>query len=97
MRFCFRPGHEQSDAREGQDKEYEAGRKAKVEVEKTKGVRLKGFEDAPALRYRDQATFHPLKYLERPRRSDRRGWREDICAESGDGNRRDRERGARHD
>ena len=28
-----------------------------------KGVPLKGFEKAPVLRYPDQATFHPLKYL----------------------------------
>ena len=28
-----------------------------------KGVPLKGFEDAPVLRYARQATFHPLKYL----------------------------------
>ena len=38
-------------------------RAAKVDVEKAKGVPLEGFEDAPVLRYADQATFHPLKYL----------------------------------
>jgi Rieske Fe-S protein len=50
-------------AREEQDDEYKALRAAKVEVEKTKGVPLVGFEDAPVLRYSRQATFHPLKYL----------------------------------
>ncbi|TIU20348.1 MAG: FAD-binding oxidoreductase, partial [Mesorhizobium sp.] len=27
------------------------------------GVPLKGFEEAPVLRYPNQATFHPLRYL----------------------------------
>ena len=56
-------GMEFKDAREQQDEEYKALRAANVEVEKGKGVKLKGFEDAPVLRYTNQATFHPLKYL----------------------------------
>ena len=56
-------GMEFKDAREQQDEEYKALRAANVEVEKGKGIELKGFEDAPVLRYKNQATFHPLKYL----------------------------------
>ena len=57
------PGMEFKDAREQQDEEYKALRKAKVEVEKSRGLKLKGHEDAPVLHYKNQATFHPLKYL----------------------------------
>jgi glycine/D-amino acid oxidase-like deaminating enzyme/nitrite reductase/ring-hydroxylating ferredoxin subunit len=56
------PGMSFKDAREEQDDEYKALRAAKVDVEKAKGIALKGFEDAPVLRYARQATFHPLKY-----------------------------------
>jgi glycine/D-amino acid oxidase-like deaminating enzyme/nitrite reductase/ring-hydroxylating ferredoxin subunit len=57
------PGMAFKDAREQQDEEYKALRAAKVEVEKARGLKLKGFEDAPVLHYKNQATFHPLKYL----------------------------------
>jgi glycine/D-amino acid oxidase-like deaminating enzyme/nitrite reductase/ring-hydroxylating ferredoxin subunit len=57
------PGMEFKEAREAQDEEYKALRKAGVAVEKAKGIALKGFEDAPVLHYASQATFHPLKYL----------------------------------
>ncbi len=57
------PGMKFKDAREQQDKEYEALRAAHVEVAKAKGIKLQGYEDAPVLHYRNQATFHPLKYL----------------------------------
>jgi glycine/D-amino acid oxidase-like deaminating enzyme/nitrite reductase/ring-hydroxylating ferredoxin subunit len=53
------------EAREQCDQEYKAGRKAGAAVERVKGVPLRGMEDAPALRYPNQATFHPLKYLNR--------------------------------
>ena len=56
-------GMETREARDQCDKEYAAARKVGAAAEKTKGVPLKGFEDAPVLRYPDQATFHPLKYL----------------------------------
>ena len=56
-------GMETKEARDQCDKEYAAARKVGAAAEKTKGVPLKGFEDAPVLRYPDQATFHPLKYL----------------------------------
>jgi glycine/D-amino acid oxidase-like deaminating enzyme/nitrite reductase/ring-hydroxylating ferredoxin subunit len=56
-------GMDPKEARDQQDKEYEAVRKAGGAVERQKGVPLKGFEDAPALRYPRQATFHPLRYL----------------------------------
>ena len=54
---------ESADARKQLDKEYEAARALGVAAERIKGVPLRGFEDAPALRYPRQATFHPLKYL----------------------------------
>jgi glycine/D-amino acid oxidase-like deaminating enzyme/nitrite reductase/ring-hydroxylating ferredoxin subunit len=54
---------EKSEARDQVDEEYDAARKLGAEAEKTKGVPLKGFEDAPVLRYARQGTFHPLKYL----------------------------------
>ena len=56
-------GMESKDAKEQQDKEYEAVRKAGAKVERVRGVPLKGFERASVLRYPDQATFHPLKYI----------------------------------
>jgi glycine/D-amino acid oxidase-like deaminating enzyme/nitrite reductase/ring-hydroxylating ferredoxin subunit len=56
-------GMETKDAREQQDKEYEAARKAGVPIERVKGVPFETFEDAPALRFPNQATFHPRKYL----------------------------------
>lgn len=52
-----------SEARELQAKEFEAVRRTGTSVERVKGVPLKGFENAPALRYPRQATFHPLKYI----------------------------------
>lgn len=56
-------GMELKETREQQDEEYGAVRKAGGAVERVKGVPLKGFEDAPTLRYPQQGTFHPLKYL----------------------------------
>ncbi|MDB5487291.1 MAG: glycine/D-amino acid oxidase, deaminating [Reyranella sp.] len=46
------------------DKEFEAGRKLGVEVERHGGVPFEGLSRVPALRYLRQATFHPLRYLE---------------------------------
>jgi glycine/D-amino acid oxidase-like deaminating enzyme/nitrite reductase/ring-hydroxylating ferredoxin subunit len=57
------PGMEFKEAREQQDEEYKALRAAKVDVSKAKGIKLKGYENAPILHYSNQATFHPLKYL----------------------------------
>jgi glycine/D-amino acid oxidase-like deaminating enzyme/nitrite reductase/ring-hydroxylating ferredoxin subunit len=45
------------------DEEYEAAGKVGAAAEHGKGVPLKGHESAPVLRYPNQATFHPLKYL----------------------------------
>ena len=45
------------------DEEYAAAGKVGAVAEHCKGVPLKGHETAPVLRYPDQATFHPLKYL----------------------------------
>jgi glycine/D-amino acid oxidase-like deaminating enzyme/nitrite reductase/ring-hydroxylating ferredoxin subunit len=56
-------GMDPSEAREQQAEEYDALRKAGAAVERSTGVPLKGFEDAPVLRYARQATFHPLRYL----------------------------------
>jgi len=57
------PGMEFKEARNQQDEEYRALRAAQVEVAKAKGISLKGYETAPVLHYKNQATFHPLKYL----------------------------------
>jgi glycine/D-amino acid oxidase-like deaminating enzyme/nitrite reductase/ring-hydroxylating ferredoxin subunit len=52
-----------SEARETIEREYEAARKIGAAVERAKGVALKGFEDAPVLRFPGQGAFHPMKYL----------------------------------
>ncbi|RUV58572.1 FAD-dependent oxidoreductase [Mesorhizobium sp. M5C.F.Ca.IN.020.29.1.1] len=52
-------GRQQSDIK----RQLDAGLKIGVDVEKIRGVPLAGFSDAQALRYANQATFHPLKYL----------------------------------
>lgn len=57
------PGMKNSDARDQQKQEYDALRKVGAAVERAKSVPFKGFEDAPVLRYSNQATFHPLRYL----------------------------------
>jgi glycine/D-amino acid oxidase-like deaminating enzyme/nitrite reductase/ring-hydroxylating ferredoxin subunit len=56
-------GMERSDGKAQRDREYEAARKAHAPAERTTGVPMKGFGDAPVLHYPRQATFHPLKYL----------------------------------
>jgi glycine/D-amino acid oxidase-like deaminating enzyme/nitrite reductase/ring-hydroxylating ferredoxin subunit len=45
------------------DEEYAAAVKVGAAAEHGTGVPLKGFQSAPVLRYPNQATFHPLKYL----------------------------------
>lgn len=45
------------------DKEYDATRQVGMPVSRERGVPFKGQERTPSLRYPDQATFHPLKYL----------------------------------
>ena len=45
------------------DREFEATRKVGMEVHREKGVPFIGQAKTPALRYPNQATFHPLKYL----------------------------------
>jgi glycine/D-amino acid oxidase-like deaminating enzyme/nitrite reductase/ring-hydroxylating ferredoxin subunit len=45
------------------DREFEATRKVGMEVHREKGVPFAGQAKTPALRYPNQATFHPLKYL----------------------------------
>jgi glycine/D-amino acid oxidase-like deaminating enzyme/nitrite reductase/ring-hydroxylating ferredoxin subunit len=57
------PGMDFKDAREKLDQEFTAVRRAGAKVERATGVPLKGFEKAPVLRYPEQATFHPLKYI----------------------------------
>jgi glycine/D-amino acid oxidase-like deaminating enzyme/nitrite reductase/ring-hydroxylating ferredoxin subunit len=52
-------GRHESDIR----RELDAALKIGVDVEKIRGVPFAGFSDAQALRYANQATFHPLKYL----------------------------------
>ncbi|TIS65672.1 MAG: FAD-dependent oxidoreductase [Mesorhizobium sp.] len=43
--------------------EFDAARKIGAAAKLVTGVPLKGFEKAPVLRYPNQATFHPLRYL----------------------------------
>jgi glycine/D-amino acid oxidase-like deaminating enzyme/nitrite reductase/ring-hydroxylating ferredoxin subunit len=57
------PGMDFKEARKQLDEEYAAVRKANAKVERVTGVPLEGFEKAPALRYPEQAAFHPLKYV----------------------------------
>jgi hypothetical protein len=57
------PGMEERKAREQCDKEYEAAKSIGAPVVCEGGVPLKGYEKAPVLRYPNQATFHPLRYL----------------------------------
>lgn len=45
------------------DKEYEAARRAGVEVELLERVPGLSFDTGPCVRYKHQAQFHPLKYL----------------------------------
>jgi glycine/D-amino acid oxidase-like deaminating enzyme/nitrite reductase/ring-hydroxylating ferredoxin subunit len=45
------------------DPELDAARQIAVAVEDTRGVPFKGQENARCLRYPNQGTFHPLKYL----------------------------------
>src|SRR5437016_4875838 len=45
------------------DPELEASRRIGVAVEQAKGVPFKGQDQVPCLRYLNQGTFHPLRYL----------------------------------
>ena len=45
------------------DREYDATRAVGMKVFREQGVPFAGQEETPSLRYPDQATFHPLKYL----------------------------------
>ncbi|RVD58079.1 FAD-dependent oxidoreductase, partial [Mesorhizobium sp. M7A.F.Ca.ET.027.03.2.1] len=56
-------GVEPKEARDQRQKEFHAARKVGAAAELVTGVPLKGFEKAPVLRYPNQATFHPLRYL----------------------------------
>ncbi|MGX9182434.1 FAD-dependent oxidoreductase, partial [Mesorhizobium sp. BHbdii] len=50
-------------ARDQRQEEFEAAQKVGAAAELVTGVPLKGFGKAPVLRYANQATFHPLRYL----------------------------------
>jgi glycine/D-amino acid oxidase-like deaminating enzyme/nitrite reductase/ring-hydroxylating ferredoxin subunit len=56
-------GVEPKEAREQRQKEFDAARTVGAAAELVTGVPLKGFEKAPVLRYPNQATFHPLRYM----------------------------------
>lgn len=56
-------GVEPKEARDQRQQEFDAARKVGAVAELVTGVPLKGFEKAPVLRYPNQATFHPLRYL----------------------------------
>ncbi len=43
--------------------EYAASRKIGIPVEQTSGVPFAGMDKVPVLKFLNQATFHPLKYL----------------------------------
>jgi glycine/D-amino acid oxidase-like deaminating enzyme/nitrite reductase/ring-hydroxylating ferredoxin subunit len=45
------------------DKEYDAAQRAGVDVERLERVPGLSFDTGPCIRYRNQAQFHPLKYL----------------------------------
>ena len=64
MPSCFRQwASSPKEARDQRQEEFEAARKVGAAAELVTGVPLKGFEKAPVLRYPNQATFHPLRYL----------------------------------
>ena len=52
-----------AEASEFCETEYQAAKKAGAPVNKVTGCLLKGHEKSPCLRYPQQATCHPLKYL----------------------------------
>ena len=56
-------GVDPKEARDQRQQEFDAARKVGAAVERVTGVPLIGFEKAPVLRYPNQATFHPLRYL----------------------------------
>jgi glycine/D-amino acid oxidase-like deaminating enzyme/nitrite reductase/ring-hydroxylating ferredoxin subunit len=56
-------GVEPKEACDQRQQEFDAARKVGAAAEFVTGVPLKGFEKAPVLRYPNQATFHPLRYL----------------------------------
>ena len=45
------------------DQEFEATKKVGMPIAREKGVPFRTHEETPSLRYPNQATFHPLKYL----------------------------------
>lgn len=57
-------GTPEKDAQGQIDTEFEAAAKLGVEVKRARGVPLETLGDVPVLRYPQQATFHPLRYLE---------------------------------
>ncbi|MEZ2330652.1 FAD-dependent oxidoreductase [Mesorhizobium sp. RCC_202] len=56
-------GVEPKDARDQRQQEFDAARKVGAVAELITGAPLKGLEKAPVLRYPNQATFHPLRYM----------------------------------
>jgi glycine/D-amino acid oxidase-like deaminating enzyme len=46
------------------DSNLEADREVGIEVEDCKGLPFEGLQDTRCLRYANQGTFHPLKYLQ---------------------------------
>jgi glycine/D-amino acid oxidase-like deaminating enzyme/nitrite reductase/ring-hydroxylating ferredoxin subunit len=56
-------GTDPKEAYDQRQEEFDAARKVGAAAELVTGVPLKGFEKAPVLRYPNQATFHPLRYL----------------------------------
>jgi glycine/D-amino acid oxidase-like deaminating enzyme/nitrite reductase/ring-hydroxylating ferredoxin subunit len=57
------PGMDFAEARKLLDEEREVAREIGAAAERVTGVPLQGFEKAPVLRFAEQATFHPLRYI----------------------------------
>lgn len=56
-------GVDPREARDHRQQEFDAAKEVGAAAELVTGVPLTGFEKAPVLRYPNQATFHPLRYL----------------------------------
>ena len=56
-------GTDWKEERQSLAEEYAASRKIGIPVEQTSGVPFAGLDKVPALKFLNQATFHPLKYL----------------------------------
>ena len=84
------PGMEFKEAREEQDEEYKALRSAKVDVEKAKGVKLKGLRGRTGPALQEPSDIPPAEISCGPHRANRGGGRASVLRQS-----RNRDRGTR--